>query len=1521
MVLKEETGVPKADTTVDTNKKQECKSVADGGIKKSTLNQCASGRKYEGFIAMFFILKATICKKKNFKVGVEIGQAQKFDDLLFMYEKEIGNFCRCLQAKHTTTQKKKIDSMNLLTLEQSDFSIIKYFFSFKDLIGDNYFDGITLEDLIVYTNYQLNVSSIIGNKMKTTDSWKHFETEKSNDMFKNLDQLLDIIKDEDHILDVDKKSLQRCKPDDKSVIVDKVEPQGFESTDKIAENSKNKSVNEKPDEPIRFKLNEKSVYLWKSKANEYNINRLARGLIDWLLGKKNFNEVEHIMKPYWKFLIQNVLNIEEKKFHSSFQNVLLLDNKKSGNKSVTKEIYLFKEKLQKEIDVKNKNSQKTGKNDKSTKEINKEDNKKIEDKAPKIEITNLSEMMSGINDYPTWPVDDSVECEFNNVIQSKEIEDFMNLFVLAVSQPSVTELPEIIKGLILKDQEKKYGGDLFYSKDDIHRYVEEIFDYCHDKVFKWTDVEVDRNKKNKDGKETYMTDKDGKTFLENNWKEVKFNVKQPVKSFLERDKEIEALHKKIQRGTTVNSQTYVICGNSGIGKTEFVRKYIERHSRRFENRIIWIDGQSLDSIENSFLKLSEELGISAITSDNKKKEMNNIVIEVYRKFHGKKCLFVFDGATKQKEIDPFMPKQTNDANIPFVIITSSQSEWLGVKKIELKPIPDEKVSKLIDSKICTAEFVEIKNAEQLTNFLKYILFAVQLGSVYIVKEFMNDSNFRIAECMVRFTENQKQMEEFNLPASIGTHVQVTMMIYKSIIDSMTKSRGKGLKALEILRIMSFMAPDNINLTWFPEQSIQEKGEIFQLLEDYSIVDLNHGKISIDNSIQTITRFELKKQNIEEVYIDKTLKIFTDVYQKGGSTYDISTLREITPHLEAYSSHLDTIRQSSSKEEQTDYLEESLWMLSESYRELKDSKKMLKTINRLKPITSKKYGEESIASAVINMDLGIIASDEGKWNESKQYFKKALNICSTKCDDKNVFLVDIQMKLGDTETNLGNIEKSQIYYANALNICLDNCDDKADLVFVDIEVKLGETKAKMGNLNESKAHFEKALDLCLLNCEEENIKAAYIEVKLGDVKTNLGNYNESKSHYETALKIYTNNYKEENMDTANIEMKLGDIEANMGNFENSNIHYNKALAVYMNNSDETKLSTADIEVKLGDVKSNLKNYDESKLHFEKALNVYLENYGEKHIVNIANTEVKLGDVKINLGNYEDSKLHFENALSVYTNCFREQKLNIANIQVKLGDVEENLGNYEKSKPHFKEALDVYLTKYGDNNLNTANTQIKLGDLETHLKNYCESKAYYSEGLKVYMDHYGDSHLNTANTLFKLGSVEIDLEQYDDSKLHLEKALNVFKTSEKHSEENLSIATIQMKLGYVGIHLLKYNESKAYYSDALAECIKHYGDKSEETISVCIYLGNAQYYTSDFEKSKTYQEKALVIRQAIYGEHDIRTADSYLNLGVIEFQLNNIEAAKSYYNKAFSIYLKEKDHVKTKMIEDYLSKITE
>ncbi|XP_077297267.1 uncharacterized protein LOC143918993 [Arctopsyche grandis] len=485
------------------------------------------GEDYEGYLAMLFILRGAI-NKYRYKVGVQIDQAYKFDDLLFLYERGGKRYSRCLQAKHTT-EKKKIDSMNLLTIEQSDFSLVKYFFSFKDMTREDYFRDITQDQLIVYTNFQLNVDSSIGSKMKLSELWQPFESIKINDKICKLIHLLEQVNDSDNLLDVNKNDSQR------------------------------------------YRFNKEFVQMLKSKANEYNITRLAQAFKDWLTGKKVLKDVECFIRPYWKFLTEEVLDATDKKIREDFLQ--------AEKKHLSKEAKIFHKKLLEDMDRKNKQNVK----------------KKHQNNELTLDI--LNKMAGKIEEYPTWEVD--VHIRFDDVIKIEEIESFLGLFVMAVCQPNHSELKEIIKADIRQDQYRKYGGDDFYTEDDIDRYVEEIFNHFHADVFKWKDSETDRKKRNnKVTKECYMSDENGKQFLQNQWKEVKFDVRQPVTSFTGRDYELEALHANICRGKTVKSQTRVICGAPGMGKTELIRGYIQKNSRRYENKVLWIDGRSSESIEN-----------------------------------------------------------------------------------------------------------------------------------------------------------------------------------------------------------------------------------------------------------------------------------------------------------------------------------------------------------------------------------------------------------------------------------------------------------------------------------------------------------------------------------------------------------------------------------------------------------------------------------------------------------------------------------------------------------------------------------------------------------------------------------------------------------------------------------------------------------------------------------------------------------------------------------------------------------
>ncbi|XP_077295469.1 uncharacterized protein LOC143917762 [Arctopsyche grandis] len=108
---------------------------------KAPARHIQEGRNYECYIAMLFIMRA-VFNKFRFKIGVEIEEARKFDDLVFLREEGKKQTSRCLQAKHNSTGNKKIDSMSLLTGDDSDFSIVKYFFAYKDMVGDDFFRGI-----------------------------------------------------------------------------------------------------------------------------------------------------------------------------------------------------------------------------------------------------------------------------------------------------------------------------------------------------------------------------------------------------------------------------------------------------------------------------------------------------------------------------------------------------------------------------------------------------------------------------------------------------------------------------------------------------------------------------------------------------------------------------------------------------------------------------------------------------------------------------------------------------------------------------------------------------------------------------------------------------------------------------------------------------------------------------------------------------------------------------------------------------------------------------------------------------------------------------------------------------------------------------------------------------------------------------------------------------------------------------------------------------------------------------------
>ncbi|XP_077289868.1 uncharacterized protein LOC143913757 [Arctopsyche grandis] len=1142
------------------------KIIRKPAIQKSPGNtQTLLGREYEGYIAMFFILRAVL-NKYRFKVGVEIEQARKFDDLVFLREDGNELKSRCMQVKHTISEKKKIDSMSLLTVEDSDYSIVKYFFSYRDMLGDDYFKDITQEDLIVYTNCPLDFESSVGAKMVMCDPLMSFDPIDVKG--KKLRDLFERITDKDIVLDVNKN------------------------------------------ESCRYKFNDKLIQILSSKANEYNVSRLAQALKDWLLGNKNLQQVEHVIKPYWRFLTEEVIDVNEKRFRESFLKV---------NKKVTsKEAQLFNKKMVEEIDRKNKQNKK------------KDAGFKVDD----LSIEHLNKKLNDIEEFPMWE-SSKRDFKMSEVIKNKEIEAFLGLFVFAANQPNLAELKEIIKQDIANEQRRKYGNDDFH-KEDVGRYVEEILNYFHSEVFDWTGKEVVRKKK-KEIQIKYKTHENSRELLE--WKAIKFNVQDPVESFMGRDEEIESLCTNICRGETVDKQTNVICGLPGMGKSELVRGYVQKHCSRHENKILWINGGSRESMEDSFRRLAKTLSIATTKSDGTLEDIGRIITEVYRELHPKKCLFVFDDAPNLEMIDPFMPKKEHfEGNLPFVVITSSNTKWEIGFKTELDVLTPENAVRLIETQISVKNILETEQVNRLVKFLNFFPLSIQQIAVYIENVMQNDPQFTIEHLLDSFSKNATEILDTKLLEKNSCYEKTTYTNFIHIIETISGYEVIGDLAVRLLYIMSFMDMNNIETSWLQKIFNRNLGETFQLLIQYSIIRIDSGIINIHGLVQLVTRLMMKRKNLEKSYVVITKIFFDVIHPNGNSMDDFAKNKKLIPHLEVFITHIDEIYESHTSDKEVPCLEALLQMLGKSYDKVREYEKGKAIHMRLHLMALKKHGENHIKTVFASINCALGELIYGNYDVAKSILDKAYGVFLKKYGENHVWTVAVLVSLAKAELKLGNYNvakfKLEKAYAGGLKYYGEN-HVATDLVLNILAL----AELKLRNYDVAKYKFEKVYAALLKEYGEHHIETVRVSMYLALIELELGNYDVAKSKCENVYAAHLKYYGENHVDTALALANLALVELQLGSYEVAKYKFEKAYEVLTKKYGENQIDNLNLLANLAMGEIKLGNHCDAKSKLEKVHAVFILKYGEDHdltvsvLANLASAELKLGNDDVAKSKFE------------------------------------------------------------------------------------------------------------------------------------------------------------------------------------------------------------------------------------------------------------------------------------------------
>ncbi|WCR59295.1 MAG: hypothetical protein PG978_000731 [Wolbachia endosymbiont of Ctenocephalides felis wCfeF] len=352
---------------------------------------------------------------------------------------------------------------------------------------------------------------------------------------------------------------------------------------------------------------------------------------------------------------------------------------------------------------------------------------------------------------------------------------------------------------------------------------------------------------------------------------VWYNLMAPVATFTGRGNKLKALHDKLQS----NSPAVSIIGLGGVGKSELARKYIYQYYKYYDSNAIWINAETQESLKKSFQELAKRLEIPVKEKRDKKieeRDIKSIVNDVYKYFYVIKGLFIFDNAEEYKDINEFLPSSFSSFSgdkKPYILITSRNQKWK--ENIELLPL-DVFTSK--EATEFTKKFLRITSSEQdkdikkLAEKLQYYPLALYQILLYIGDrneslKLRGEKKLEIRDALEEYEKTPEKLLNFELDPEFRSdrYTKTTFTTWEVTIENI-KQKECGQEALNILEVAAYFATNEIPIEKLFSKLTADKERLWSaldLLEQYSMVNVKQGILSIHTLVQQVIRLRLQKQ--------------------------------------------------------------------------------------------------------------------------------------------------------------------------------------------------------------------------------------------------------------------------------------------------------------------------------------------------------------------------------------------------------------------------------------------------------------------------------------------------------------------------------------------------------------------------------------------------------------------------------------------------------------------------------------
>lgn len=352
-------------------------------------------------------------------------------------------------------------------------------------------------------------------------------------------------------------------------------------------------------------------------------------------------------------------------------------------------------------------------------------------------------------------------------------------------------------------------------------------------------------------------------------KSVWFDVCPLLPSFTGRNDIVKDVHEAIEQSTQGQQIATVISGLPGTGKTSLAQYYCYEYGEVYDNNVVWIHADTLESLKASFFRLAQCLKIMDEGNCEGEVGVTLLITRVFKFFADKTCLFVLDNVTDSQFILNYLPQNLPPSiQTPIILVTSKRSIW-GERffEINIGRLTDSESRELIVKSLPQDLIANQEETSCLINLLDGYPLALQQALAYI-----KYSMITITEYVEEFQQVGGRFQLLDFPSNDTPYsgkVATSLLVILNTIDSIDDKQ-----IAEILNLLSLLDGESIDPKFLTKnQTIDNKlTSTIMTLENFSLIHVERNYLLRKRfiTIHSVVQLIIQERLIEREQLGRTI---------------------------------------------------------------------------------------------------------------------------------------------------------------------------------------------------------------------------------------------------------------------------------------------------------------------------------------------------------------------------------------------------------------------------------------------------------------------------------------------------------------------------------------------------------------------------------------------------------------------------------------------------------------------------